>query len=149
VARNVSLNVAYEQLLLQVRFSRLTDAQNLLGVLVIIRNHLRNHPDALCTIYEMSQGSSRFRRLDEHDEIPNLFQGAAPVNPPERRGEIYPGDREIHADGQITIQIHTLELGDHSTGVVVFEDVVNLAIWVPEGIAGDVLIQQQGGLEES
>jgi len=149
VARNVSLNEAYEQLLLQVRFSRLTDAQNLLGVLIIIRNHLRNHPDALCTIYEMSQGGSRFRRLDEHDEIPNLFQGAAPVNPPERRGEVYPGDREIHAEDQISIQIHTLELGDHATANIVAEDIMNVAVWVPEGIAGDVLIQQQGGPEES
>src|SRR5262249_52119017 len=44
IATDVSLREAYEQLLLSLRFARLTDAQNLLGVLVIIRNALRQNP---------------------------------------------------------------------------------------------------------
>jgi hypothetical protein len=147
-ARSVSLRAAYEQLLLRLRFSRLTDAQDFLGVLVIIRDHLVRNPDAVCRIYEMSHGLPRLRTLDVGGEIPNLFQGAAPVNPPERRGEIYPGDREIHAPDQLTIQIHTLNLADRATGNVIYEDVPNVAVWIPEGMAGDVLIQDQGGSEE-
>jgi hypothetical protein len=139
VATGVSLRDAYEQLLMRLTFSRLTDAQNFLGVLVILRNYLRDFPDARCTIYQMSKGSPRERTLNDAGEIPQLFQGAAPVNPPERRGEVYPGDREMHSADEITVQIHTLDL---ATG----NDVVNIAVWIPPGAAGDVLIQDQGGV---
>jgi hypothetical protein len=139
VATGVSLRDAYEQLLMRLVFSRLTDAQNFLGVLVILRNHLRDFSDARCTIYQMSKGSPRERTLNDAGEIPQLFQGAAPVNPPERRGEVYPGDREMHSADEITVQIHTLDLATSN-------DVVNIAVWIPPGAAGDVLIQDQGGV---
>ena len=128
---------------MRLRFSRLTDAQNFLGVLVIVRNHLRDAPDATCTIYEMSKGESRERALNSDGEISQLFQGAAPVNPPERRGEIYPGDRAVHNENEITIQVHTLDL---RTDTTLIEDVTNIAVWIPPGVAGDVLIQDQGGV---
>lgn len=149
VATGVPLRDAYEQLLLGLRFSRLSDAQNLLGVLVILRNHLRDTPDARCTVYQMSRGLQRLRTLNESSEIPNLFQGAAPVNPPDRRGEVYPGDREIHATNEVTIQIHMLGLRDRASGNVLHEDVPNIAIWIPPDLGGDVLIQDQGGVEET
>lgn len=149
VARDVPLREAYEQLLLRLRFSRLSDAQDFLGVLVILRDHLVRHPDATCSIYQMSHGQTRRRTLDVDGEIPTLFQGAAPVNPPERRGEVYPGDREIHAPDNVTIQIHTLDLADRATGEVVYQEVPNVAVWIPQGMAGDVLIQEQGGPVEA
>jgi hypothetical protein len=148
VANNVPLRDAFDQLLLRLVFSRLSDAQNFLAVLVIIRNHLRSYPDATCTVYEISHGLSRRRTLNDAAEIPNLLQGAAPVNPPERRGEVYPGDRSIHAENEMTIQIHMLDLADHATGASLFEDILNVAIWLPDGMAGDVLIQEQGGSAE-
>src|SRR6266404_785122 len=143
VVSGVPLREMYEQLLMRLRFSRLTDAQNFLGVLVIVRNHLRDAPDATCTIYEMSKGESRERALNSDGEISQLFQGAAPVNPPERRGEIYPGDRAVHSEDEITIQVHTLDL---RTDTNLIEDVTNMAVWIPPGVAGDVLIQDQGGV---
>ena len=90
----------------------------------------------------------RERTLNEDSAIPNLFQGAAPVNPPERRGEVYPGDRDIRSDTGITIQIHTLNLLDRVSKEIRFEEVPNIAVWLPTDIAGDVLIQNQGGLDE-
>ena len=149
ILRDVPLRTAYEQLLLRLRFSRLSDAQDFLGVLVILRDHLVRNPDSVCTIFEMSHGLSRLRTLDLNGEIPNLFQGAAPVTPRERRGEIYPGDREIRSASDVTIQIHTLDLADRLSGNVIHEDVPNIAIWIPAGIAGDVLIQDQGGPQET
>lgn len=143
VINGVPLRDLYEHLLMKLRFSRLSDAQNFLGVLVIIRNHLRDAPDAMCTIYEMSKGESRERALNSDGEISQLFQGAAPVNPPERRGEIYPGDRAVHNENEITIQVHTLDL---RTDTTLIEDVTNIAVWIPPGVAGDVLIQDQGGV---
>ena len=148
VAENVPLQDVYENLLLGLRFSRLSDAQNFLGTLVILRNHLRDNPEATCSVYEMSQGETRERTLSQLGQIPNLFEGAAPVNPPERRGEIYPGDREIHSQNDITIQIHRLDLRNRDTGDVAFEGITNIAIWFPQDLTGDVLIQDQGGLED-
>ena len=145
----ISLREVYESLLLDLRFSRLSDAQNLLGVLVIVRNQLREFPEASCSVYEMSGGMQRQRALNDRGEIPNLFQGAAPVNPPERRGEIYPGDREIHAADRVTVQIHRLDLLDRDSREVIHQDVPNIAVWIPPGMAGDVLIQDQGGADES
>lgn len=148
VARDVPLQDAYEQLLLNLRYARLSDAQNLLGILVIGRNVLRESPNAVCTVYEMSQGRQRDRALNAQAQIPNLFQGAYPVNPPERRGEVYPGDRELHPDDQVTIQIHRLNLLNRETRETLYEDIVNVAVWVPSALAGDVLIQDQGGTDE-
>lgn len=149
VARGVSLREAYEQMLVNLRFGRLSDAQNLLGVLVVIRNYLRDHPQATCEIYHMSCGQERERALNADGEIPNLFQGANPVNPPERRGEIYPGDREIHSQTEVTIQVHRLNLLDRESRAVLFASVPNLAIWISPQVGGDVLIQEQGGTDEA
>ncbi len=147
VAEGVPLADAYDQLLLGLRFSRLTDAQNLLGVLVILRNYLRTNPDATCSVYEMSSGVLRERTLSETGEIPNLFQGEAPVHPRERRGEVYPGDRNIHHPQDVSIQIHRLSILRHETHELAFDDIATIAVWVPDGLAGDVLIQEQGGAD--
>ena len=127
---------------MRLRFSRLSDAQNFLGIIVILRNYLRDVPDATCTVYEISEGMPRSRSLNSDGEIAQLFQGAYPVNPPEQRGEIYPGDRQLHSNQEVTIQVHNLDLMTN-TGVI--EDVIDIAVWVPPGAAGDVLIQEQGG----
>lgn len=148
VAEQVPLQDVYENLLLGLRFSRLSDAQNFLGTLVILRNHLGDNPNATCSVYQMSQGERRDRTLGQAGQIPTLFQGAAPVNPPERRGEIYPGDREIHSPNDVTIQVHRLDLLNRDTGDVAFEDIPNVAIWIPPNLPGDVLIQDQGGPDD-
>lgn len=148
VAEQVSLREVYENLLLGLQFSRLSDAQNLLGTLVILRNHLEDNPGATCSVYEMSQGEVRERTLNEEGNLKNLFQGAAPVNPPDRRGEIYKGDREIHSPQDVTIQIHRLDLRNHDSRQTAYEGIVDIAIWIPPDLPGDVLIQEQGGYGE-
>ncbi|HUU26885.1 MAG TPA: Z1 domain-containing protein [archaeon] len=144
VAKNLSLGDVYENLLLNLRFTSLSDAQNLLGVLIIIRQAIISDPNIKCALYIMSHGMPRVRRLNQHGEIPNLFQGANPVYPLKQRGDIYPGDRHIREDDQITIQIHMLDLREPTvTGIV-----PNIAIYIPEGLTGDVIIQDQGDAEE-
>ena len=149
VADGIPLGEAYVQLLMTLQFSWLTDAQNLLGVLVILRNYLRSYPDATCSVYQMSCGTLRVRALTQAGEITKLFQGEAPVHPRERRGEVYPGDRNIHHPHDVTIQIHRLTLRDHETHDTVFDDVVTIAVWIPDGLSGDVLIQEQGGTDNA
>jgi Z1 domain-containing protein len=145
VATGVALRDVYERLLMPLRFSRLSDAQNFLATLVILRNHLQNHSDATCSLYQISSGQARLRTLNDSGEIGQLFQGAAPVHPPERRGEVYPGDREVHHPNDVTVQIHTLNL---ERGQVKFSNVVTIAVWMPPGLAGEVLIQDQGGMPD-
>jgi len=147
-ADDVPLRDAYEQLLLSLRFTRLSDAQDLLGVLLIIRSHLDENPGALCTVYQMSSGTPRVRTVDENGVILNLFQGAAPVNPPERRGEVYPGDRFVRTDDRFTLQIHTLNLRERGSTAIVHPDIPNIAVWNPEGLSSDILVQDQGGIDE-
>ncbi len=65
----------------------------------------------------------------------------APVNPPARRGEIYPGDRAIREDDQVTVQIHTLDLTQD--GDVVCRDVPVLAVWIPARMAVGWIQQDQ------
>lgn len=141
------LQEVYENLLLNLRFPSLSDAQNFLGVLVVIRQALQQNPDLNCQIYHMSSGEPRGRTLNAKGEIPNIFQGAAPVNPPDRRGEVYPGDRALSSSNYITLQIHNLNLQTQDKQTH-YSNIPNLAIHLPGRFANDVLIQDQGGVEE-
>lgn len=142
MAENVRLSSVYEGFLTNLSFSNMDDSQNFVGALEVIRSYLEGSPNATCFIYLMSPEQQRDRTLDEDGKIPNLFQGAYPVNPPERRGEIYPGDMHIRSASDITIQIHMLRLCD--AGGTVYPDVPNIAIFIPRGVASDLIIQDQG-----
>ena len=144
-----SLQDLYENLLLNLRFANLTDAQNFLGILVLLRNFLRRDSSAKCNVYNMSGGRPRTRGINQKNEIINLFQGAAPVEPEERRGEIYPGDRQIHHDDNITIQLHFLKIRELSDQNDIYSNVPEIAIWIPRDLASDVIIQDQGDLVEN
>ncbi len=149
VAYNVSLRQLYDNLLSQLQFARLSDAQNLFGVLVIIEDHLTVKEDATATLYKMSSGNTRNRRLNDHGEIFNLFQGAYPVNPRHLRGSIYSGDRDIFSVNEITVQIHYLIIDEFLTEHTDLAYVPNIAIRITREIAGDVIIQDQGNLVEN
>ena len=64
------------------------------------------------------------------------------MNPPERRGSIYPGDREIREPNSVTIQVHILTLTDVD-GNVVARDVAVIAVWVPSRMALSWIAQTQ------
>ena len=93
-----------------MRTTGTTDSQRYTGLLLQLSKALEDDPDEVCTIYRMSPATMRQRGIDVNGEVTNLFQGQAPVYPPERRGEVYPGDRAIREDGTVTVQIHTLDL---------------------------------------
>lgn len=147
VAQSVLLREIYENFLINLQFTSLSDAQNFLGVMIVIRQAINQNPDELCDIYFMSSREARIRTLSDRGEIPNLFQGAAPVSPRERRGEIYPGDRLIRSENNITIQIHNLDIRERD-GSTIHTSVPNVAVYIPLRLSNDVLIQDQGGVEE-
>jgi Z1 domain len=147
VCGDVPVRDALEQLLLRVRITGTTDSQRNTGLLLQLSKALDDNPNETCVVYRMSPTERRRRGVDENGEVTNLFQGEAPVNPRERRGEVYPGDRAIREDDSVTIQIHTLDLtqGDEGRGNrrVMMENVPVIALWVPARLARGWLDQNQ------
>lgn len=141
VAAGLSLQSAYQELLTQLWLADPRDSALNAGLLLQVGRYLEDHPDAVCTVYRMSQGHLRERSIDATGEIPNLFQGANYDESVTPRQTVYPGDREIRTNGQLTIQIHTLEVKDGPT--VLARDVPAVTVWVPRVMAAAWLSQAQ------
>lgn len=134
VAKGISLKEAYEKLLTQVVTAPPDDSQKYIGLLLQIENYLEDNPDTLCDIYQMKKGESRKRRVNDKNQIGELFQGR---NDPTG----YPGDNRIRGNG-LTIQIHNLEITD-SSGTVLVTNVPTLAVWVPLEMSKTWLVQEE------
>lgn len=141
VASGVPLRLVYEELLTRLRVTRLVDSVQFTGLLLQVGRYLEEHPDSTCSVYRMSGGTARERSVDDHDQIPTLFQGAnydRSTSPPTT---IYPGDREIRAPDTLTVQIHTLKVKRGSTTVA--NDVPAIAVWVPRAMEAGWVSQPQ------
>ena len=139
LADNVLLSHVLESLLVRMRFLR-RDAPIFSAAELAIQWHLRSNPTATAAVYLMAaqrsplQGGGRRRRqLGDDGQIVNLFQGEAPVEPVSLRGSIYPGDRRIHSDEAVTVQIHDLDLTDRSKPPSLLKGhVPAVAVWIPD-----------------
>ncbi len=140
VCNNVSLRRAVEELLVKTRITGTTDSQRNTGLLLQLSKALDANPDEVCAVYRMSGGRRRQRGVDGDGEVLNLYQGEAPVQPREQRGRVYPGDRRIREDDNVSIQIHSLDLTRE--GVVVAESVPIIAVWVPARLARGWIAQE-------
>jgi hypothetical protein len=145
VAAGISLQNVYDEFLTRLRIPNLEDNQVFTACLIVLDEYLFDHGDATCSVYQMSSGRARERSLNPHGEILNLFQGEAPVSPRERRGQVYPGDRAIRGDENVTIQIHAVDLRESPErgAPIVARDVPVIALWIDPEIAQDVVIQDQ------
>lgn len=146
VARAVSLELMYHEFLSNYQVGNIEDDQSFVVALLLLDRYLSRNPEATCTLYNMSQGRERRRQVRE-GRILNLFQGEYPVHPRERRGEIYPGDRQTIGEDDVTIQIHhvTFTDGPVNSGSIIFQDANILTIWMSQEVREDVLVQDQGG----
>jgi hypothetical protein len=138
MAADVPLAQVVSPLLTRLRIVGADDSPRFTGLLLQVQAYLDGHPEAVCRVYHMSRGASRERTVDGDDQIPNLFQGAAPVDPPQLRGSVYPGDREIRGETGLTVQVHRLRVVRPSE---VLADVPTVAIWVPAEMAREWLVQ--------
>ena len=142
VVRDVRLTDAIEQLFVPYRFTAPRDTREITGVLLQLSHALEENADELCTIYRMSPDYLRERSFAPSGRISStLFQGAAPVNPPELRGSVYPGDSFIRDVDRVTIQIYFLEALQSKQ--VVAHEVPVIAIWIPSRMELDWLAQDQ------
>ncbi|MBK7942558.1 MAG: alpha-1,4 polygalactosaminidase [Flavobacteriales bacterium] len=135
--RGVPLADVCEQLLFNVGVPEPEENQAYVGVLFQIDRFLRDHPQELCDVYLMRPDDNARRAVNAGDEIDNIFQGSnrQPGDP-----EYYPGDREIHADGRLTIKLRRLTLT--RDGNEVATDVPVLAVWVPASMEQQWLVQE-------
>ena len=136
------LGEVYERLLIPLRFTDERDSQLFTGVLLQIDGYLQDHPDATCTVYQMSKGNERTLSVNDADEIPTLFQGANYADAG-HRDQTYPGDERIRADQGLTIQIHTLEVRQQRRGAAIANHVPAVSVWVPSSMGRDWLVQEQ------
>ena len=143
VAIGLRLRDVMERLLIPMRITSSRDSQRITGLLLQLSRALEINPDEFCTVYRMSPATGRERGVDASGEVTNLFQGQAPVDPPEQRGDVYPGDRAIREDDQVSVQIHTLSLTRDR--IVIDENVPVLAVWVPARLAVGWIDQDQPG----
>ena len=151
------LEESLKQLLNRLKFTRETDSQTYSSLRGLLNSYLHENPNESCLIYLMSSKiennnilqTIRQRRLNQNDNIQQLFQGEQPTsNGRLRKGEVYVGDRNIKNQDKVNIQIHRLSLLDVSgnqifdeNGNVLYSDLVSLAIWIPEAIGKDIIRQ--------
>lgn len=151
------LDKTLKQLLNKLKFTKETDSQTYSSLRGLLSSYLQENPDETCIVYLMSARieeeqivqTIRQRRLNQNDNIQQLFQGEQPTtNGRLRKGEVYIGDRNIKNDEKVTIQIHRLNLTDvrsnpilDDNGNVIYSDVFSVAIWIPEAIGKDIIRQ--------
>jgi hypothetical protein len=143
VSSGLRLQDVNEQLLLDFAYPAPSDSLDYTGVLLQIAAFLDDHPNATCTIYRMRPGETTARGTDdEGEEISQLFQGAYPV---EGDPKVYPGDRRIRSDTELTIQIHQIDVynGPVSQGNLLEEKVPVLAVFVPSEYSAAWVVQEK------
>jgi len=137
VSANVSMDFVYHELLTKFLVTRSGESHQYFGLLRQLERHLEQHPSEKCecTIYLMSKGHLRERRVDDKNEIPTLFQGPHP----DKSGEYYPGDRQIRDLQGVTVQIHKLMVLKEKK--VIADDVPTIAVALPKEMSADWIIQ--------
>ncbi len=140
ITREVSLRKTYEEFLIRLRLTQEKDSQIFIGLLLQISAYLEDNPDALCTVYHMSKGKTRLRSVNDDLEIPNLFQGANYADAA-HKDIVYLGDEKERAAQGITIQIHTLQVRQKDRGPLIADNVPVVAVWMPQSMAKDWLVQ--------
>lgn len=136
-AFDIPLREVFESLLANYRVPDEFDGQRHYGALMQIQHYLSQVPDELCDVYFMNPGEESVRAVNSVSaQIDNIFQGS---NRSAGDPDFYPGDRAIRRDEKLTVQLRRLNLTE--SGSTIAQDVPVLAIWVPEKMGQEWLVQ--------
>jgi hypothetical protein len=157
----LSISEVLEYLLSRLKFTKESDSQTFSSLQGVLASYSTDNPDEECLVYIMSSEkvgdevlqSVRKRQLKSNDEVQQYFQGPNPAKKGVKRGEIYPGDRNIKNTEKLTIQIHRLQLVDEDGNNIldenkksIYEDVPSVTVWIPESIGKDIIRQPENTL---
>ncbi len=142
VAMEIPLAWLFEEFLSKFQVGNIEDDRKWIVALFLIDRYLSENPEAGSVVFQMSGGRPRMRQATD-GRIHNLFQGPHP----DAQGATYPGDRQIHAREQLTVQLHNVSFteGPAVGGVIRLRDVPIVTLWMPPAIAIDAIQQDQGG----
>jgi hypothetical protein len=141
VAEQIPLQLVYDEFLSRYQVGNIADDRRWIVALFLVDRFLAEMPEAICSIYNMSAGQKRLRRVTDR-RIVNLFQGPHP----DVRGGIYPGDRQIHSNDAPSIQLHNVTLTDDAQPPqALMTDVPIVTLWLPPALTRDMIDQPQGG----
>jgi len=135
------LSEVLDELLFKYRVEDPADTQNMLGLLLQLGEALKRNGEETVTIYRMRPAyvGNRGLERDRLSSIRRLHQGPTRSDD----GYSYPGDIAFKDDDSISIQMHVVNLTENDA--VVAEQVPILAIWVPERLEVDWIVQDQDG----
>jgi len=134
----LSLIDVYENLLVPIGVSDADDSQNYYGAMLQIQHYFQNHENELCDVYFINPHETSLRAIDSTTKrIDQIFQGSnrTPSDP-----DYYPGDRLLHPPERLTVQLRRLNLTE--MGIEVATDIPVLAIWIPEKMDQNWLVQE-------
>lgn len=146
VATGVPLQWLFDEFLSRFQVGNIEDDRKWIVALFLIDRYLSESPEVASAVFHMSAGQNRRRQVN-NGRILNLFQGPHP----DAQGAIYPGDRQIHAANQVTVQLHNVSFtdGPAATGRVLLAEVPVLTLWMPPSVTVDVIQQDQGGVNRA
>ena len=155
ICEAVPLRDLIDNLLLQYRVEHPSDTERTLGMLLQLSYALRGgptgnppgNPDETARFYKMRPDyPDAHRGLDANGRmgsIRRLLQG------PTRSGDgySYPGDITFYDANRVTVQLHTINFTEKQGGqdVVISRAVPVIAIWIPERLSLDWIVQDQQG----
>ncbi|MBU8541085.1 Z1 domain-containing protein [Falsiroseomonas tokyonensis] len=133
-----------ETLLVDYRLRDPGEAERWGLLLAQLGRMLDEDSNARAVVYRMSPAEARKRAIYDTGRLKYLYQGEYPVNPPDRRGTIYRGDKSMFIEGVVTVQIHELDLTLRAEGgAPVASNVPFLALRLPAGQAQPMVFQTQ------
>ena len=141
VCNDVGLRGLLDSLLVPFRTSSARDAAAMTSLYMHLSRVLETNPDETAVVYRMRPEYQPGRTISADGRIPELQQGPTAVGE-KGEGYSYPGDQEFHAEDQVTVQIHVVDLLDDE-GSTIAHGIPVLAVWLPRRMGQNLLIQEQ------
>jgi hypothetical protein len=105
------------------------DETSMYAITAALNSYARDNADALCQLYFMSYGETRYRQQGAKTNEIALMQGRSSAG-----SDRYPGDRAFCDKEITTVQVHTLNIGraSRTSSRPLFENVAATAIRLPD-----------------